>query len=328
MIKLLTSPFSKKTPITVIGNAESGPQIQTLSGAVVYLNGEEIVRSNMPDGEITYNTLAVSAIDGSDENDFFEFKVRSNLQAGENILAVEVHQGTLNSSDLGFDLFVTPEIMLPPAIQLIHNAPDPSLAEVDLYLNGELAIEGLGFRESTGRFAVPAGMNRVAISLTGTVDTAWSATDILIDFDLNATTLLLEGFDYSVAAFGVRDTASFTNETNNLFFRDSGNLFDQGQKHLLIRIVLQDRHRNHNIKGVIFERQYGSVRFDQFYRFTGYSTPIWFWVVIFFIGLTVVVRSYLNLGLKLVNKVRIKQENSIFGPETSIEIITAQYAGK
>jgi len=430
-------------------------------GAVVYLNGEEVVRSNMPEGDITYNTLASDPFGGDQENQFFDFKVPSNLEAGENVIAVEVHQGSLNSSDVGFDLSITPEITLPPAIQLIHNSPDPSLAfvsiyvdafslgnfvnftgdtpvpfraateyvndlpagthqiaispfgqedfewsattitlednkryiaiasgvrepaqfdttvnapedlafqlqlaevpfdeavsdgeafllldhgtpdlpnirliapgvgdatadlpvglplnfpllggevpafnfplvqvtnndadeifgayslglqpfsgqvvtivtsgfftsenntgiaapnfgtffipstggfflplaeplppvdgtieiihdspdpelaEIDVYLNGELAAEGLAFRESTGRFDIAAGVNRLAVSPTGMVDTAWSARDILIDFDLNSATLRLEGFDYSAAAFGVRDTTSFSNEVNN-----------------------------------------------------------------------------------------------------------------
>lgn len=75
-------------------------------GAVVYLNNQEVFRSNMPAGTVTYNTLAVSAVGGSAENNFFQPHSldKSLLVNGENTLAVEIHQSTPASSDLGFDL--------------------------------------------------------------------------------------------------------------------------------------------------------------------------------------------------------------------------------
>lgn len=74
-------------------------------GAVVYLNGEEIHRRNMPSGTITEDTLASVTVSGSDENLYFEVEVSpSALQSGENVVAVEVHQASSSSSDLTFDL--------------------------------------------------------------------------------------------------------------------------------------------------------------------------------------------------------------------------------
>ncbi len=77
-------------------------------GAVVYLNGEEIVRANMGDGEITRNTNAIESVGGAAESYFFSFPVdKSLLKAGENILAVEIHQESASSSDISFDLGLT-----------------------------------------------------------------------------------------------------------------------------------------------------------------------------------------------------------------------------
>ena len=74
-------------------------------GAVVYLNGVEMFRDNMPSGTITFQTAAVNAIGGADENTFFNFPLNpSALQAGNNILAVEIHQNIDTSSDISFDL--------------------------------------------------------------------------------------------------------------------------------------------------------------------------------------------------------------------------------
>jgi hypothetical protein len=74
-------------------------------GAVVYLNGQEVVRSNMPTGTIAFNTLASATVGGADETTFFTFTIPiSALRTGANVLAVEVHQSVNNSSDLSFDL--------------------------------------------------------------------------------------------------------------------------------------------------------------------------------------------------------------------------------
>ena len=72
-------------------------------GAVVYLNGVEIVRTSMPDGDIYYDTPALSQ---PSESTFSEFDgLDAQLLAdGENILAVEVHQYNPASSDVSFDM--------------------------------------------------------------------------------------------------------------------------------------------------------------------------------------------------------------------------------
>jgi len=80
-------------------------------GAVVYINGTEVVRSNMPEGEITAATPAKSAIGGDAESQFYEFHLMPDvLQFGSNTIAVEVHQSDPSSSDLSFDLDLTATI--------------------------------------------------------------------------------------------------------------------------------------------------------------------------------------------------------------------------
>ena len=73
-------------------------------GAVVYLNGVEVVRSNMPAGAITYTSLASSAVGAAFESTYYNYAVPcSLLQAGTNVLAVEVHQNSTTSPDLSFN---------------------------------------------------------------------------------------------------------------------------------------------------------------------------------------------------------------------------------
>lgn len=74
-------------------------------GAIVYLNDEEIFRSNLPEGEVAFSTLALGAVGGALERAFFTNRVNPGLLvSGTNVVAVEVHQSDPDSSDLSFDL--------------------------------------------------------------------------------------------------------------------------------------------------------------------------------------------------------------------------------
>ncbi len=76
-------------------------------GAVVYVNGVEVARSNMPTSAIGHTTLASAAVNGSAESTYFAITVpASALVAGTNVVAVEVHQSAASSSDVSFDLEV------------------------------------------------------------------------------------------------------------------------------------------------------------------------------------------------------------------------------
>lgn len=78
-------------------------------GAVVYLNGVELMRNNMPTGRVGFETLASAAVGGADETNYFPFNglSKSALFGGNNVLAVELHQSSATSSDASFDLSLT-----------------------------------------------------------------------------------------------------------------------------------------------------------------------------------------------------------------------------
>ncbi|MHC1765539.1 MAG: hypothetical protein AB9869_14760 [Verrucomicrobiia bacterium] len=72
-------------------------------GGVVYLNGREVFRSNMPAGPIDHSTWADSS--STSETSYWTQAVDpSILISGTNVVAVEVHQASATSSDLSFDL--------------------------------------------------------------------------------------------------------------------------------------------------------------------------------------------------------------------------------
>ncbi|MEO8426230.1 MAG: lamin tail domain-containing protein, partial [Verrucomicrobiota bacterium] len=75
-------------------------------GAIVYLNGVEVFRSNMPEGEITFDTFASEVVGGADETStFFDKNIDPTLLVeGTNVIAVEIHQQNSTSTDISFDL--------------------------------------------------------------------------------------------------------------------------------------------------------------------------------------------------------------------------------
>jgi hypothetical protein len=74
-------------------------------GLVVYVNGAEVSRLNMPLGNITSTTFASTAIAGLDESTWQPITLSpSSFVTGTNTIAVEIHQADLLSSDISFDL--------------------------------------------------------------------------------------------------------------------------------------------------------------------------------------------------------------------------------
>ena len=73
-------------------------------GAVVYINGVEVYRTNMPTGTISYNTKASAAASDDGATPQIKTLALAQLKQGSNTIAVEMHQNAANSTDLSFDL--------------------------------------------------------------------------------------------------------------------------------------------------------------------------------------------------------------------------------
>ncbi|QEE49752.1 DUF839 domain-containing protein [Flavobacterium alkalisoli] len=106
--KYITSYFVRDMDITlseVADMVEFG--IRRDDGVIVYVNGVEVIRDNMPTGAINYLTNSASIIDGADEKRFQVFHLpKSIFQEGVNRIAVEMHNRDGQSSDLGFDMYI------------------------------------------------------------------------------------------------------------------------------------------------------------------------------------------------------------------------------
>jgi PKD repeat protein len=82
-------------------------QLLREDGAVIWLNGAEVHRSNMiaAPALIDSNTPALTSVPLPEENAWVTAVLDArSLRSGRNVIAAEVHNNTTGSSDLGFDL--------------------------------------------------------------------------------------------------------------------------------------------------------------------------------------------------------------------------------
>jgi secreted PhoX family phosphatase len=115
--KFITTWFRKRITIANLAALPDTVQfnLRRDDGAIVYVNGVEVLRSNMPAGAVTDNTFASSAIDGANETTYFGFKLpKTVFVQGLNVIAARVHQRDGTSSDLGFDLETAIPSVIPP----------------------------------------------------------------------------------------------------------------------------------------------------------------------------------------------------------------------
>ncbi len=102
--KFITTWFRAHFDVTVEGLRTATLQLKRDDGAVVYLDGVEVVRSNLPSGGLDANTLATLSVGDAEETQVFSFEIDpALLTPGPHVLAVEVHQSAADSSDLTFD---------------------------------------------------------------------------------------------------------------------------------------------------------------------------------------------------------------------------------
>ncbi len=79
-------------------------------GVIVYVNGVEVYRNQMPAGPVTFETLANASASGANEIEFQPFTIPpARFTAGVNTIAVEMHQTPALSGDMSFDFYLNGE---------------------------------------------------------------------------------------------------------------------------------------------------------------------------------------------------------------------------
>ncbi len=143
--------------VDAIGEGQT-MQLQHLvdDGAAFYLNGEEITRFNLPEGEVTGSTRATDPVENPAWSEALVIPAE-RLWIGQNVLAAEVHQSSALDRDVAFSAAVSLgkllELGLPA--QPFRDGPEEW---IELYNRSERAVDLSGWSLREGiRFDFPEG---------------------------------------------------------------------------------------------------------------------------------------------------------------------------
>jgi len=173
-------------------------------GAIVYLNGVEIFRSNMAEGDVLYDDFAAEPVGDDDEAAFVSgFFTENYLADGANVLAVELHQADGPSSDLGFNLeLLTGFEPGPPTIAITAPADGESVVEGNVDVTVDTQFEG-GVVTGVEFFS---GETRIGESFTAPFTFPWRQV-AAGDYTLTAQARTSLGLDATSAPVSVNVTA-------------------------------------------------------------------------------------------------------------------------
>jgi len=144
--KYITTYFRRTFPVTSPSSVTNLlASVQRDDGVIIYLNGTEVFRSNMPVDPVDYLTPAIGVVGGVDETTFYSQPVNPGLLvAGNNVIAVELHQSGAGSTDIILDLELTGAAFPVNQGPLVNAGSDRTISlPADTLLNGAISDDGL-----------------------------------------------------------------------------------------------------------------------------------------------------------------------------------------
>ncbi|MBO4664886.1 MAG: CotH kinase family protein [Bacteroidaceae bacterium] len=92
-------------------------------GWIVYVNGEEAGRYNMPTGNVIYSQYSTTYANGNPDEGTFKIKT-SLFKKGKNVIAVEVHNNSGTSSDILWDAELTKYSVSATGVAYAYTEPE------------------------------------------------------------------------------------------------------------------------------------------------------------------------------------------------------------
>jgi lysophospholipase L1-like esterase len=93
-------------------------------GAAVWLNSQELFRTNLPSGPIAYTNLALGMMTGFTSHIYYPTNIAiANSLIGTNQLAVELHLSSVTNTTAGFDMevFASGNLIPPPFLTIVQS---------------------------------------------------------------------------------------------------------------------------------------------------------------------------------------------------------------
>ena len=184
-------------------------------GAAVYLNGTEIARSNLPSGALTATTYPSSTATTADATTWRQFSAPAALlNAGDNVLAVELHQDSRSDTHAVFDAtlaFSTPTEQNPPTRPTVTlaSATDSSIALQWTTATDDTGIAGYVVRRNGALVTFTTAPSLTDTGLTSQTPYGYEVT--AVDTSGNASTpgLLAASTTGSIALSSTGDVWSY-----------------------------------------------------------------------------------------------------------------------
>ena len=199
-------------------------------GAIVYINGQEVLRTEMiPLGTINNATAARQSINEDNENNFYTYKISSSyFTNGINTIAISIRNRSASNNDVSFDCYITPSFLYD------YDGPYVSYNNGNIIVN-EITPSGLitnTYNSSNGlqlTCTLPHMNTSFSFNLKSQIVTEPSTYPItpskflaISDFDGH-----IEGFTMILRREGIIDSA-FNWIYGNGHLIISGDLFDRG----------------------------------------------------------------------------------------------------
>ena len=125
--RYVTTYFRSEFTMDAVPLTMTGRMMRT-HGAILYLNGTEIARQNMPADPVSYSTLSSGMVTGANATNYFGFTIPTNaLTVGRNLFTAELHLAAVTNTTAGFAVELTSVNPTIPAT----NAVNPSALTPD-----------------------------------------------------------------------------------------------------------------------------------------------------------------------------------------------------
>jgi hypothetical protein len=228
--KYLTTYFRKMIFLANASGFTAFPAgIMRDDGVVVYVNGVEVYRSNMPTGSITYLTSGKDAEDNGTVTQAFTIN-KAAFVNGNNVIAVEIHQKTVTNGDLAFDMQLSgnePFIDLTPpsVVSISRQMPASELTDTTAVTYRVLFSEKVRGVDAADFMIVPSGGNaRGTLTKVGLTANAASLTDAVKLVGPDSTT-----YDVTIRGIAGSGVLRLDMKNNNTGITDAaGNAFIGG----------------------------------------------------------------------------------------------------
>jgi hypothetical protein len=177
-----------------LSNAPSSGDVFTMDyyiddGLIVYVNGTEAARFNMPSGSVSYSTLASTY---ADQFPTGTLTLPANLfHQGSNVIAVEVHNNALNSTDIIFDAAINAELTGSSPADYYATTPEISLPTGTVVLTA--SYRALSQQELNEQGVTPVRINEVSGSNNSLVNEYWKKSDWVELYNTTSEEIDVEG---------------------------------------------------------------------------------------------------------------------------------------